>query len=71
MSDHQCLKEYEWGKLNGHLESIDVSLKEIKMTLKTHSEKLNRRPIIDKMWSGMMGFAGGFSAVALKMVFWR
>ena len=72
MQEHnKCLKEYEWGKLNRHLESIDSSLIEIKESLKEHSKKLNRRPVMDKLWSGASGFAGGFTAVVLKFAFWK
>jgi hypothetical protein len=70
MDKHECEKEYEWGQLNGHMKSIDETLKEIKDELKCHRKLLNRRPVIDKIWSGATGFIGGFVAVIAKMKLW-
>lgn len=71
MTEHDCNKEYEWGQLNGHIQSIDQTLTEIKEELKCHRKLLNRRPIMDKLWSGASGFVGGFTAMAVKIAFWR
>jgi len=34
-------------------------------------QALKRRKKLDTVFSGMMGFGGGFTAVLAKMVFWK